>query len=79
MERLYKPFVPQGNPIFIMDVRSAELTKYAANSYLAMRISYMNEIANLCDKVGANVDDVRRGMGADSRIGKRFLFPGIGY
>lgn len=79
MQRLYKPFMRQGNPIIRMDVRSAELTKYASNSYLATRISFMNEIANLCDKLGANVDYVRRGMGADSRIGKRFLFPGIGY
>lgn len=79
MERLYRPFVRQGNPIFFMDERSAEVTKYAANSYLATRISFMNEIANLCEKVGANVDEVRRGMGADGRIGKRFLFAGIGY
>lgn len=79
MERLYQPFVRQGNPIFFMDERSAEVTKYAANSYLATRISFMNEIANLCELVGANVDNVRRGMGADGRIGKRFLFAGIGY
>ena len=79
MKRLYAPFVRQGNPIYFMDERSAEMTKYAANSYLATRISFMNEIANLCDKVGANVDNVRMGMGSDSRIGKRFLFPGIGY
>ena len=79
MKRLYEPFVRQGNPIYFMDERSAEMTKYAANSYLATRISFMNEIANLCDKVGANVDNVRMGMGSDSRIGKRFLFPGIGY
>ncbi len=79
MKRLYGPFVRQGNPIIIMDERSAEITKYAANSYLAMRISYMNEIANLCDLTGANVDSVRRGIGSDSRIGKRFLFPGVGY
>lgn len=79
MERLYRPFVRQGNPIFFMDERSAEVTKYAANSYLATRISFMNEIANLCERVGANVDQVRRGMGADGRIGKRFLFAGIGY
>ncbi len=79
MERLYKPFVRQGNPIIFMDERSAEMTKYAANSYLATRISFMNEIANLCEKVGANVDMVRQGMGSDSRIGKRFLFPGVGY
>ena len=79
MEQLYQPFVRQGNPIFFMDERSAEMTKYAANSYLATRISFMNEIANLCECVGANVDQVRIGMGSDSRIGKRFLFPGIGY
>ena len=79
MRELYNPFVRQGNPIIIMDVRSAEMTKYAANSYLATRISFMNEIANLCEKLGANVDMVRIGMGSDSRIGKRFLFPGVGY
>lgn len=79
MKQLYEPFVRQGNPIYIMDERSSELTKYAANSYLATRISFMNEIANLCERVGANVDMVRMGMGSDSRIGKRFLFPGVGY
>ncbi|GAB5552672.1 MAG: UDP-glucose/GDP-mannose dehydrogenase family protein [Saprospiraceae bacterium] len=79
MKRLYSPFVRQGNPIYFMDERSAEMTKYAANSYLATRISFMNEIANLCEKAGANVDMVRIGIGSDSRIGKRFLFPGIGY
>ena len=79
MMRLYEPFVRQGNPIIMMDERSAEMTKYAANSYLAARITFMNEIANLCDKLGANVDKVRKGMGSDSRIGKRFLFPGVGY
>ena len=79
MEQLYDPFVRQGNPIIFMDERSAEMTKYAANSYLATRISFMNEIANLCEKVGANVDWVRKGIGSDNRIGKRFLFPGIGY
>jgi UDPglucose 6-dehydrogenase len=79
MRQLYEPFVRQGNPIYFMDERSAEMTKYAANAYLAARISFMNEIANLCEKVGANVDQVRIGMGSDSRIGKRFLFPGIGY
>lgn len=79
MEQLYEPFVRQGNPIIFMDERSAEMTKYAANSYLATRISYMNEIANLCELLGADVDMVRRGVGSDSRIGKRFLFPGIGY
>lgn len=79
METLYKPFVRQGNPIIFMDERSAEMTKYAANSYLATRISFMNEIANLCERAGANVDMVRIGMGSDTRIGKRFLFPGVGY
>jgi len=79
MKNLYEPFVRQGNPIYFMDERSAEMTKYAANSYLATRISFMNEIANLCEKLGANVDSVRVGMGSDSRIGKRFLFPGVGY
>lgn len=79
MKRLYDPFVRQGNPVIVMDERSAEMTKYAANSYLATRITFMNEIANLCELAGADVDNVRRGMGTDSRIGKRFLFPGIGY
>jgi UDPglucose 6-dehydrogenase len=79
MEELYQPFVRQGNPIFFMDERSSEMTKYAANSYLAMRISFMNEMANLCEAAGANIDQVRIGMGSDSRIGKRFLFPGVGY
>jgi UDPglucose 6-dehydrogenase len=79
MRQLYEPFVRQGNPIYFMDERSAEMTKYAANAYLATRISFMNEIANLCEKTGANVDMVRIGIGSDSRIGKRFLFPGIGY
>ncbi|MDH4091118.1 MAG: UDP-glucose/GDP-mannose dehydrogenase family protein [Cyclobacteriaceae bacterium] len=79
MEALYSPFVRQGNPIIFMDERSAELTKYAANSFLATKISFMNEIANLCELVGADVDAVRKGIGTDSRIGKRFLFPGIGY
>lgn len=79
MESLYAPFVRQGNPIIFMDERSAELTKYAANAFLATKITFMNEIANLCEKVGADVDAVRRGLGTDSRIGKRFLFPGIGY
>ena len=79
MEQLYDPFVRQGNPVIFMDERSAEMTKYAANAYLATRISFMNEIANLCEKVGANVDWVRKGIGSDNRIGKRFLFPGIGY
>ena len=79
MEALYAPFVRQGNPIIFMDDRSAELTKYAANSFLAMKITFMNEIANLCELLGADVDSVRKGVGTDSRIGKRFLFPGIGY
>ncbi len=79
MESLYRPFVRQGNPIIFMDERSAELTKYAANSFLATKITFMNEIANFCELVGANVDKVRIGIGSDSRIGKRFLFPGIGY
>ncbi len=79
MERLYNPFIRQGNPIIFMDERSAEMTKYAANSFLATKITFMNEVANLCEKVGANVDAVRRGIGTDSRIGKRFLFAGIGY
>jgi UDPglucose 6-dehydrogenase len=76
---LYEPFVRQGNPILELDPESSEVTKYAANSYLAMRITYMNELANFCESVGANVDMVRKGIGADTRIGKRFLFPGIGY
>ncbi|MBL4753894.1 MAG: UDP-glucose/GDP-mannose dehydrogenase family protein [Flavobacteriales bacterium] len=79
MHDLYRPFVRQGNPVIFMDERSAELTKYAANSFLATKISFMNEIANLCEKTGADVDAVRMGIGSDSRIGKRFLFPGIGY
>ena len=79
MQKLYKNFVRSGNPIVFMDIKSAELTKYAANAFLATKITYMNEIANYCEKVGANVDDVRMGMGLDARIGKRFLFPGIGY
>lgn len=79
MRSLYEPFVRQGNPIFEMDPESSEITKYAANSYLAMRITYMNELANFCESVGSNVEMVRKAMGADTRIGKRFLFPGIGY
>ena len=79
LEELYKPFVRQGNPIFFMDEKSAELTKYAANSFLATKISFMNEIANICELLDADVDKVRIGIGSDSRIGKRFLFPGIGY
>jgi len=75
MKKLYKPYVRSGNPIIIMDEKSAELTKYAANSFLATKITFMNEIANYCEKVGADVDMVRIGMGTDSRIGKRFLFP----
>jgi len=76
---LYAPFVRQGNPIIFMDERSAELTKYAANSFLATKISFMNEIAQLCERLGADVDMIRLGIGSDERIGKRFLFPGIGY
>ena len=79
MRRLYEPFVRQGNPIHLMDARSAEVTKYAANAYLATRISFMNEIAILCERVGANVDQVRLGIGSDSRIGKQFLYAGIGF
>lgn len=79
LEELFAPFVRQGNPIIFMDERSSELTKYASNSYLATRITFMNEIANICERIGADVDLVRIGMGSDSRIGKRFLFPGIGY
>ncbi|HVS95393.1 MAG TPA: UDP-glucose/GDP-mannose dehydrogenase family protein [Puia sp.] len=79
MNDLYSPFVRQGNPIIYMDERSAELTKYAANSFLATKITFMNEVALLCERLGADVDMVRRGIGSDERIGKRFLFPGIGY
>lgn len=79
MAELYGPYVRQGNPIIFMDERSSELTKYAANSFLATKISFMNEIANLCELVGADVDMVRRGIGSDDRIGRRFLFSGIGY
>ena len=79
MGDLYAPFVRSGNPVIYMDVRSAELTKYAANSFLATKISFMNEVAQLCERLGADVDMVRRGIGSDDRIGKRFLFPGIGY
>ncbi|HTQ64108.1 MAG TPA: UDP-glucose/GDP-mannose dehydrogenase family protein [Puia sp.] len=79
MEELYNPFVRQGNPIIFMDERSAELTKYAANAFLATKITFMNEIAQLCERLGADVDMIRRGIGSDERIGKRFLFPGIGY
>ncbi|MBK9228767.1 MAG: UDP-glucose/GDP-mannose dehydrogenase family protein [Ignavibacteria bacterium] len=79
LEDLFAPYVRQGNPIIFMDERSSELTKYASNSYLATRITFMNEIANICERIGADVDLVRIGMGSDTRIGKRFLFPGIGY
>jgi UDPglucose 6-dehydrogenase len=79
MKELYEPFVRTGNPIYIMDEKSAELTKYAANSLLATKISFMNEIANLCDLVGADVDHVRVGIGSDGRIGPQFLFPGVGF
>lgn len=79
MKDLYGPFVRSGNPIIIMDERSSELTKYAANALLATKITFMNEIANICERVGADVENVRRGIGTDSRIGKRFLFAGIGY
>lgn len=79
MHTLYEPFVRQGNPIYEMNPESSEVTKYAANSYLAMRITYMNELANFCESVGADVEMVRKGMGSDTRIGKRFLFSGIGY
>jgi len=79
LELLYEPFVRSGNPVYFMDEKSAEMTKYAANSFLATKISFMNEIANLCELTGADVDKVRIGIGSDSRIGKRFLFPGVGY
>jgi UDPglucose 6-dehydrogenase len=79
MNTLYEPFVRSGNPIIVMDRRSSELTKYAANSMLATKITFMNEIANVCERLGANVDNIRRGIGTDSRIGKRFIFAGIGY
>lgn len=79
LTELYAPYVRQGNPIIFMDERSAELTKYAANAFLATKISFMNEIAQMCEKLGADVDMVRKGIGSDDRIGKRFLFPGIGY
>ena len=79
MDTLYQPFIRQGNPIIFMDERSAEMTKYAANAFLATKITFMNEIANLCEQVGANVDAIRKGLGTDERIGKRFLFPGIGF
>jgi UDPglucose 6-dehydrogenase len=79
MEDLYSPFVRTGNPILVMDERSSEVTKYAANAFLATKVSFMNEIANLCEEVGADVDMVRKGIGSDERIGTQFLFPGVGY
>lgn len=79
MKDLYKPFVRSGNPIYIMDEKSAEVTKYAANAYLAAKISFMNDLSAYCEKVGANIDSIRLGIGSDSRIGKRFLFAGVGY
>src|SRR5882672_10589585 len=79
MELLYEPMTRQGYPLIAMDERSAELTKYAANSFLATKITFMNQIANLCEEVGADVDSVRQGVGSDRRIGPRFLYPGIGY
>ncbi len=79
MENLYRPYVRQGNPVIFMDEKSAELTKYAANAFLATKITFMNEVANFCEKVGADVDKVRLGIGSDTRIGRRFLFPGVGY
>ena len=79
MTELYKPFIRDGHPLIIMDEKSAELTKYAANSFLATKITFMNEIANFCERVGADVDKVREGIGSDSRIGHKFLYPGIGF
>jgi UDPglucose 6-dehydrogenase len=79
MKELYAPFVRTNNPILVMDIRSAEMTKYAANTMLALRVSFMNEIANLCEKAGADINKVRIGIGTDSRIGMSFIFPGIGY
>ena len=79
MQELYSPFVRTGNPVMIMDELSAELTKYAANSILATKISFMNEMANLCDRVGADIDKIRKGIGSDKRIGYSFIFPGVGY
>jgi UDPglucose 6-dehydrogenase len=79
MEELYEPFTRGGSPLIFMDERSAEMTKYAANSFLATKISFMNEVANLCERLGANADFVREGIGADERIGRKFLYPGIGY
>ena len=79
MRSIYEPFVRQGNPILIMDERSSEMTKYAANTFLAMKVSFINEVANLCERVGANVDEVRVGIGLDTRIGNKFLYPGLGF
>ncbi len=79
LQDLYEPFIPAGNPVIVMDEKSAEVTKYAANAFLAMKISYMNDLANFCEAVGADIDMVRQGVGADSRIGNKFLFPGLGY
>jgi UDPglucose 6-dehydrogenase len=79
LQELYDPFVRTGNPIIVMDERSSEMTKYAANAFLATKISFMNELANLCEEVGADIDSIRRGIGSDPRIGKQFLFPGVGY
>ncbi|HCA80625.1 MAG TPA: UDP-glucose 6-dehydrogenase [Bacteroidetes bacterium] len=79
LQELYEPFVRTGNPILVMDERSSEMTKYAANAFLATKISFMNELANLCEEVGADIDSIRRGIGSDPRIGKQFLFPGVGY
>src|SRR4249919_1265429 len=79
MKRLYSPFVRTGNPVIVMDVLSAELTKYAANAMLATRISFMNEVAQICERVGADVNKVREGIATDTRIGQSFLFPGVGY
>ncbi|MBI5575244.1 MAG: UDP-glucose/GDP-mannose dehydrogenase family protein [Deltaproteobacteria bacterium] len=79
LQDLYEPFIPAGNPVIVMDEKSAEVTKYAANSFLAMKISYMNDLANFCEAVGADIDKVRQGIGSDSRIGSKFLFPGLGY
>ncbi len=79
LKTIYELFVRQGNPILVMDERSSEMTKYAANSFLATKISFINEVANLCEQVGANVDQVRQGIGMDSRIGNLFLYPGIGF
>jgi UDPglucose 6-dehydrogenase len=79
LQELYEPFVRTGNPILVMDERSSEMTKYAANAFLATKISFMNELANLCEEVGADIDSIRRGIGSDPRVGKQFLFPGVGY